>query len=343
MKAQGNLTAYLPSRREYFPAGRIALGVGVSLGLLLLLGRADLTIFASFAAFTSIYARHEPLRPRLLHQTSAAALLLLCMLVGWALAFVQAGAGVVILVGAVVAAFGAVMAARLELRPAGALFFIFAVTAVAGLPHLPPFTEALGTALLTALFCVVLGMSGATFSGWVRPGHLAAPPVSQQTRRELLGLAARHLTAIFIAGLLGQLSGFGHSYWAMVAAAAPIAVSGHGARIQRAVHRIVGTLGGIGLTVFLLAFPLPTWGLALLIILLQFLAETVVVRHYGVAMLFVTPLALLMVQLGHWIAPWELVTARAVETVIGAVVGLTVVLISAAMEPAETSHETRAE
>ena len=39
-----------------------------------------------------------------------------------------------------------------------------------------------------------------------------------------------------------------------------------------------------------------------------------------------------MVQLGHWTAPWELVTARAVETVIGAVVGLSVVILLRSQE-----------
>ena len=63
-----------PSRRDHVPAVRIALAAGIPLVLLMLLGRPDLTIYAAFGAFTSIYARHEPLRQRLGHELQAGAL-----------------------------------------------------------------------------------------------------------------------------------------------------------------------------------------------------------------------------------------------------------------------------
>ncbi|MHA0033465.1 hypothetical protein ACXXDK_00280 [Deinococcus sp. PESE-38] len=45
-----------PERRDRWPAQRIAVGVGAPLLLLLALGRADLTVYAAFGAFTGIYA-----------------------------------------------------------------------------------------------------------------------------------------------------------------------------------------------------------------------------------------------------------------------------------------------
>lgn len=50
-------------------------------------------------------------------------------------------------------------------------------------------------------------------------------------------------------------------------------------------------------------------------------------RNYSAALLFITPLALLMTQLGHPQPAAELLTSRAVETVIGVIVGMLVVLI----------------
>src|SRR5699024_3379730 len=80
-------------------------------------------------------------------------------------------------------------------------------------------------------------------------------------------------------------------------------------------------------TSFLLSFPIEAWQLVVWVILLQFLAEIFVLRDYSAALLFITPLALLMAQLGHPQPAAELLASRAVETVIGVIVGMLVVLI----------------
>lgn len=64
----------------------------------------------------------------------------------------------------------------------------------------------------------------------------------------------------------------------------------------------------------------------LVIAALQVGAELLVGRNYGVAMLCVTPLALLMGQAAQPRPPAELLFDRGVETIIGAVVGVVVVL-----------------
>lgn len=316
-----------PARRDHLPAGRVALGVGAPLLVLLALGRLDLSIYATFAAFTGIYARHEPLPSRSMHQVAAALVLLVCEGLGLLLAHGHAPQDWVVLVGALVAGVGAVLAAVLRLRPAGSLFFVFTVTGIAAIARPASYAQGLGVAGLTALFCVLLGLAGAWWSGRNRPQELAPPPPHGLSRAELGWHGLRHFVAALLAGVLGRYSHFGHSYWAMVAALAPIAAPNTPARVQRAIHRIVGTLGGIGITVFLLAFKPPAWGVALLVIAMQFLAEVFVTRNYSLALLFVTPLALLMSQLAHPSDPWELVTSRAVETVIGALVGLGVVTL----------------
>ncbi|MFC4453949.1 FUSC family protein [Deinococcus sonorensis] len=315
-----------PARRDHLPAGRIALGVALPLLMLLWLGRSDLTIYASFAAFTGIYARNEPLVPRLWHQGVSALLLLACELLGLWLAHSGTGPWGVVMAGGVVAAVGAVLAAALGLRPAGALFFVFAVTGIASLPNPAPLGVALGVAASTALFCLLLGVAGAQVSGRLRPAELSAPPPHPHTETELGAHGLRHLLAASLAGLAAVLSGLGHSPWAMVAAVAPISAQDHAGQVIRALQRILGTLLGVVLAALLLALPLSPWGLALLVVGLQFLAELYVARNYSVAMVFVTPLALLMSQLGNPVPALGLLTSRAAETVIGALIGLLVVV-----------------
>jgi len=49
---------------------------------LLVVGRTDLAIYAAFGAFTSIYARNEPIRARFTHQTQAGVLITACVMLG---------------------------------------------------------------------------------------------------------------------------------------------------------------------------------------------------------------------------------------------------------------------
>lgn len=90
-------------------------------------------------------------------------------------------------------------------------------------------------------------------------------------------------------------------------------------------------------TALLLAVPLSPWMLVVLVVALPFLAEMFVSRSYNVALLFVTPLALLMSQPAYPVPPPGLLAARAGETVLGALVGLSVVVLvpSAAERRAE--------
>lgn len=313
-----------PAKRDHLPAGRIALGVAVPLILLHLAGRIDLAIFAAFASFSGIYARHEPFRSRVTHQVAAAIILLVCEALGLWLGHTHASEWTVVVAATLVAGIGAWLAAVLSLRPGGSLFFVFAMTAIAGVSNPAPAGQALSVAGATALFCVVLGLLGAQLSQRIRPDELMPPPPHGLTRQQLTWHVLRHFVAALLAGVLGVLSGFGHSYWAMVAALAPMTGATRRLQLERGVHRIVGTLGGIGVSVFLLAFTFSSWFKVLLVVLMQFLAEMFVARNYSIALLFVTPLALLMTQLAATSDPWTLVTSRTVETVIGALAGLVV-------------------
>ncbi|ANC72670.1 FUSC family protein [Deinococcus radiodurans] len=314
-----------PERRDRWPAQRIAVGVGAPLLLLLALGRADLTVYAAFGAFTGIYGRGEPLGERARHQALAGLLLVTCVGLG-VLTAGSASPWTVMWVGALVAAFGAVLATVWHLRPAGSLFFVFAVGTVGALPHPAPLPLALAVSGGAAALSVALGALGAWHSTRARPHELAAPPPHDQQPSELMSAGLRFFVAVGLAGALGLLSGLGHVAWAMVSAAVPMTALNQRMRVQRSLHRVAGTALGLGLSAVLLWPTLPGWGTVLVVMVLQWLAELFVARHYGLTMVFVTPLALLMNQLAHRVPPGELLLSRAAETVIGSLVGVLVVL-----------------
>ena len=93
---------------------------------------------------------------------------------------------------------------------------------------------------------------------------------------------------------------------------------------NRQLQRVLGTAIGMLLAWGLLSLPLDPWRIALLVIVLAFTIETLVVRHYGLAVIFITPLTILLAEaatLGA--APLaELIQSRFIDTLLGCVVGL---------------------
>lgn len=334
------IMSFAPAKADHIPATRIAISVAVPLAVLLLVGRVDLTLYASFGAFTSLYARQEPFWDRFRHQCQAGILLIGSIGVGLALASLQPGPWVVILVCSAVGGLCAVVCLMLTLRPPGGLFFIFASGAVGSMQTTPPVLLALVVAVAAVAFSILAGMAG-TFLGEGRLGPVSPVPQRHgQTRQQILRRGLLFFVAAAVAGSLGQLSGLGHAYWAMVAAAAPIAAPSVTARLHKCIQRIIGTFGGILITAFVLSTGLQQWHMAVYVVVFQFLAEVFVMRNYGFAMLFVTPLALMMVQLSHPASPTEILTARMAETAIGAAVGFVLILIT--RTPAERAADTQA-
>ncbi|OMH23678.1 hypothetical protein BKD30_11655 [Tersicoccus phoenicis] len=326
-----------PAQADHLSAARIAVGVAVPLVVVMLLGRTDLAVYAAFGSFTGIYARRETLRRRFVHQSVAGLVILACLALGMLVADAAGVSGVtIVLIGSVVAALGAVLAAGIGLKPSGSVFFVFAFTSIAGLPSPPPAAQGLGVALGTIAFCVFLG-----YLARVLPGMGEGAPIlgGSFSAAQLTWHGSQFLIVALMAGVIGQLSGVGHSNWAMVAGIAAIAAPDAPARVGRAIHRVVGTLAGVAVSAVILGLRLGAWALALVIIVLQFLGELFVVRHYATALLFITPLALCMVQLSNPMPVGQLVVSRAVETVIGAAVAVVVVVL---LEPAVARVRNRA-
>ena len=133
---------------------------------------------------------------------------------------------------------------------------------------------------------------------------------------------------VLIAGVVATSAGIGRPYWAMVSAVVPLVARDLSAQLTRGLHRVVGT--GLGLLVAGALFELDLGGLALVLVVaaLQACAELFVGRNYALALVFVTPLALLMVHLVVPVPTSELLTDRGLETVIGVVVGIAVGWVS---------------
>ena len=131
-----------------------------------------------------------------------------------------------------------------------------------------------------------------------------------------------------MAGTIPTATGLGHPYWAMVSAVAAVSGADAGARLVRAGHRMLGTIVGVMIAAALLALPLSPLAVIVVVVLLQMTAELVVGRNYGLTLAFVTPLAILMVELAHPVDELVLLRDRALETALGVLVGVVATLLT---------------
>lgn len=333
---RGDMAAIATVSRAFFAirpgvgAHRVALRAGVSVLVPLLtalaLGHPEWTPYAAFGAFTSLYGRNHIHLSRARMQLTAGAALTVSVAAGAAVGALDDRAWIAVAVACAVAGGGALVAAAEDWHPPGPLFLVFAFGAVASAPHVAADIPVAGAvAGSSALFAVLVGNAGSILRGQSsRPGRLA--PVQPRE-------ALRYAIAVLLAGALATVVGIGHPYWATVAAVAPLSARGLGAQIVRAGHRVAGTLLGLGTAAVLLAAPLGPLATVLVVAVLQIGTELLVGRNYGLALLLITPMALLMGQLAAPRPMDVLLFDRGVETLIGAGVGLAVILASAVRLP----------
>jgi hypothetical protein len=233
-------------------------------------------------------------------------------------------------VAALLAAASALLSDAQDWHPPGPLFVVFAFSACAALPADPERVPlAAAVAATSAGFAVLVGVAG-----WVRQPLPPRSPADRLGVRQLLRRrrVRRHLVrygvAVLVAGSAATVLGIGHPYWAMVSAVVPMAAPDLLGQLVRGGHRLLGTLLGLGLAAVLLALPLRGLALVVVVVLLQVAAELFVGRNYGLALIFVTPLALLLGQLAVAHPAGVLLLDRGVETFVGVLVALVVTVLT---------------
>ncbi len=113
-------------------------------------------------------------------------------------------------------------------------------------------------------------------------------------------------------------------YWVPVSCLAVIQGVSLRAVWNRQLQRVLGTGIGLVLALAILTLPLDRWSIAVLVIALAFVIETTVVRHYGFAVIFITPLTIILAEaatLGQ-ADPAALIQSRLIDTVLGCAMGL---------------------
>ncbi|MFD0667586.1 FUSC family protein [Ramlibacter sp. MAHUQ-53] len=207
--------------------------------------------------------------------------------------------------------------------PPGGLFFVMAAAIGAYTPS--SLREAQTHIGLLTMGCV-LGVVIAFAYSLLRLRR--APPVPAPPLRPDFDFVV--VDAVVIGAFVGlslalaQLLQLPRPYWVPVSCLSVIQGVSLRAVWVRQFHRILGTAAGLAVFGALATLSLGDWGIAALLTLLAFIVETLVVRHYGLAVVFITPMTILLAeaaQLGSQ-PPEALMMARLVDTVVGCAVGL---------------------
>lgn len=168
---------------------------------------------------------------------------------------------------------------------------------------------------------------------------LPGPRLDDGTRTVLVRATAVAVVGVAAAAVVDPQG----AYWVVTAGVAVVGVTAaRRVTVTRGVHRAVGTATGAAL--FLLLARLGPEGVVLGLVLgaLQLAVELVVVRHYALALTFITPLVLLIATAatGGALASTDVALERVVDTVVGAAIGIACAVL--VVPPPRAAGVTRA-
>ncbi|WP_378147310.1 FUSC family protein [Cnuibacter sp. UC19_7] len=326
-----DLVRVRPAPHPRWPiATQAALAMALPVGLFTLLGQPLVGLQAAGGAFTALYLASASVRERARALPLVGLLLIGCAAAGALVAPDPAAVAVGLVVVTVVSS---ALAYAFALGPPGPVFFALVygmatnVTAVVdGVRRVDPLS-------FLAVFIV-----GCLIAYAVAVAPLVVPAVRRRSARALrtllpgprLGVETRLLLVrVAIVAVVGTVLSTlwidqERAYWAVCSGIAVIGVNaGRRTAMVRGSQRFVGTVAGAGLFALIALVSVPAPLLALVLAALQFLIELLVVRNYALALVFITPLVLLIssaavpgADLGG------LAMERVLDTLLGAVLGM---------------------
>ena len=180
--------------------------------------------------------------------------------------------------------------------PPGAVFFLMAAAIGAFTPitleQLPLHVGLVAMGCLLACL-IAFGYSLYVLGRGIRHALPVAPLPAPDFDHVVVGSLVIGLT-VGLSLLVATLLHLDRPYWVPVSCLTVIQGASLRAVWTRQLHRVVGTFAGIALAWAMLQLPLDPWRIGGLVLVLTFVIETLVVRHYGLAVVFITPMTLLL-------------------------------------------------
>lgn len=209
-----------------------------------------------------------------------------------------------------------------RLPPPGSFFFVLTASIACNAPF-DPGTILQRTGMVAAgsmVSCVV----ALVYCVWSSRRAAPIPDVNTEDRQ---------LSAILVeAGIIGCSVAFSlvvarilkleNPYWVPISCAAILQGGTFRAVWHRKVHRIVGTILGMGICWLVFPRVPDPKMLAFVVVGLVFVVEYLVPRHYGLAVIFITPLTVIFAEFASGGAPMDgLFFTRVIDIILGSLIG----------------------
>jgi hypothetical protein len=207
--------------------------------------------------------------------------------------------------------------------PPGSLFLVIAAS-VAASSHAPlaQWLSRLGLIALGCLWGVAMAGVYSLLTPTASPAKDTQPPGGAVTGhlRPAVSIGA----VVGLSLLAAQLLSLNNPWWVPVSCLAVIQGGSLREIWSRQLHRMVGTAAGLLWVSTLFNIPLSEWQVAGWIVLLSFAIELTVTRHYATAVMFITPMTILLADAGqaHQTSLWSLAQSRLLDTMLGCLIGL---------------------
>lgn len=322
----------LPHDRAHWGAVRAAVSIVVPIAALASTGHTGLTLFAVFGAMSGVFGRHSTYAARLRLQSAAALCLTVSVVAGTLVGVLAPASLVAVAVIAVLSLAGLIVSRRIGLLPVPSLFMVFAAGSTSAFAQAPvDLAWAAALPLAAAALSIGIGQVGRLLPHSSAVKHPLRPVVPLRDILSAPGIRldiVRYTLAPLAAGGIATAVGIGHPYWAAVAATVPLTGATLGAQLGRGTQRLAGTVLGLAVAAGILALEPPVWVLLIVVAAAQLWAELFVMRNYALAVVGVTPLALIMVHLASPVPVGQLLSDRLLETAIGVLVAVAILVAS---------------
>lgn len=308
-------------RKWHFPL-LAALCIGTPLLLGWFAGKPNFGSLSSLGALTILYFTQAPIGQRMVHLAVCSFGMIFSFVVSLCLGFnVYCGA----LALGIVAFLSHFITSYYKIPPPGNFFFIM-VAAMASNFHFD--IEQIPTRIGLFAMGAILSCSFAfIYSVFVEKSAVINLPRRTFRKKRYTKFVESGIIAVFmtLTLIIGHLLKFQNTYWISISTIAIIQGRNFEHVRQRNLHRIIGTFVGLGLASVILYFNPEKITMICIIMLLQYIVELMIVRNYGFAVIFLTPLTILLVETGSHIHHdvGELMKARLIDTIIGSLIGLT--------------------
>ncbi|ACF14481.1 conserved hypothetical protein [Chloroherpeton thalassium ATCC 35110] len=214
-----------------------------------------------------------------------------------------------------------------ESKPPGSFFFILIASMSSCMPFdLHTIPEKVGLVGLGTMFACLLGLGYSFLAETTYPAKDAGSITTVLKKNRYADFVEALIMGLFmfLALFFGHWFSFKNPYWIPISCAAVM----QGATLyhiwQRSFQRTLGTFIGLGLCWVLLSLNKSELSLAVMIIVLQFIIEMLVVRHYALAVIFITPMAVLLAEAANPLVqdPNNLAMIRFWDIAAGSLLGL---------------------